>query len=231
MKPLSTLVALAFGAAIGLSPDLIAAEKTDSTNPDSASDKQNKETEAAYAQSIEKRVADIIGALDLKDSAKKSKVHDVLIAQYRSLRDWHEVNDSRLKGAPEQQAQDIKASLKSIHDKFIAALSAELTMDQVEKIKDKMTYGTVKVTYDAYCEIVPNLSEPQKQRVLELLKEAREEAMDGGSHQEKAAIFKKYKGKINNYLDSHGHNVKQAYKDWGEKQKAKAKGGGVDKKD
>ena len=228
----TTLIALTFASAV-CSLRLNAAEKTSSTNSSDSAAKENKDGEAAYTQSIEKRVADILVALDLKDSSKKSKVHDLLIAHYRSLRDWHDANDPRLKTAAESQSQELKASLKAMHEKFIAGLSAELTPEQVEKIKDKMTYGTVKVTYDAYCEIVPNLTEPEKAKILELLKEGREEAMDGGSHQEKTAIFKRYKGKINNYLDSQGHNVKQAYKDWGAKQKAKAgaKSEGTDKKD
>jgi len=41
-----------------------------------------------------------------------------------------------------------------------------------------------------------------------LLKEARELAIDGGSAEEKTAIFGKYKGKINNYLSAQGHNKK-----------------------
>jgi len=221
IKSLNTLIALAFAAAFSCAPHLIAAEKASSTKPDTTSAKEAQESEAAYTQSIEKRVDEILLVLELKDPTKKSKVHDLLIAHYSSLRDWHDANDPRLKTATEPQAQEIKASLKAIHEKFITALSAELTHDQVEKIKDKMTYGTVKVTYDAYCEIVLNLTEPEKQKILELLKQGREEAMDGGSHKEKAAIFEKYKGKINNYLDSQGHNVKQSYKDWGEKQKAK----------
>src|SRR5262249_23382373 len=122
------------------------------------------------------------------------------------------------------QAAQANASLKTLHDKFIASLAAELTPQQVEKVKDKMTYNKVQVTYDAYVEIVPNLTEPQKQKLLEMLKEAREEAMDAGSADEKSAIFKKYKGKINNYLTSEGHDVKQAYKVWGEKQKVKKAG-------
>jgi gas vesicle protein len=208
---------------------LLAAEKKDATT----NSKSAQETEAAYTESIEKRVAEILEVLELKDSAKKTKIHDLLVAHYRSLRDWHDTNDPRLKSATEQQAQEIKGSLKTIHDRFINALSAELTPEQVEAIKDKMTYGTVKVTYDAYCEIVPNLTATEKEKILELLKQGREEAMDGGSHQEKAAIFKRYKGKINNYLDSQGHNVKQAYKDWGEKQKAKSIGrtSGTEKKE
>jgi hypothetical protein len=77
----------------------------------------------------------------------------------------------------------------------------------------------VKVTYDAYLQIVPNLTDDDKTQIMSLLKDAREEAMDGVNTKEKDAIFKKYKGKINNYLSAKGHDVGQAYKDFGEKQK------------
>jgi len=219
MQKSNLFISIALAGFFCCAHGLTAAEKAvaTSTNVSSA-----KEAEVAYTQSIEKRVAEILDELKLKDSERKTKVHDILIVQYRSLRDWHDANDSRLKTGTETQAKEIKESLRSTHDKFIGALSAELTPAEVEKVKDKMTYGTVKVTYDTYCEIVQNLTDAEKQKILDLLKEGREEAMDGGSHQEKAAIFKKYKGKINNYLDSQGHNVKQSYKDWGERQKKKA---------
>jgi hypothetical protein len=48
------------------------------------------------------------------------------------------------------------------------------------------------------------LPEANRQKILELLKEAREEAMDGGSAEEKTAVFQRYKGKINNYLSKEG---------------------------
>jgi hypothetical protein len=176
------------------------------------------DAEAAYSRTIEKRVADILVVLDLNDPAKSAKAHDLLVARYRALRDWHDANEPKLKNASPDQAAQIRASLKAGHDSFLAALAEILTPAHVERVKDQMTYNKVKVTYDAYCEIVPNLTDRQKQRMLELLKEAREEAMDAGSANEKSAIFKKYKGKINNYLTAAGHDVKQAYKDWGETQ-------------
>lgn len=179
------------------------------------------DAEAAYTKNIEKRVADILALLELKDAARTAKVHDALIAQYRALRDWHDANDKRLKGAAPVAAKEIASSLKTLHHEFLSKLSAELTHEQVEKVKDKLTYGKVKVTYDAYCQSLPKLTETEKQKILEWLKEAREEAMDGGSANEKSAIFKKYKGKINNYLDKQGYNVKQAQKDLAEKEKAK----------
>ncbi len=180
------------------------------------------EAEAAYTRTIEKRVADILAVLDLTNPAKTAKVHDHLVARYRALRDWHDANDAKLKQASPDQAASIKASLKAGHDQFLASLSEVLTPAQVERVKDQMTYNKVKVTYDAYCEIVPDLTDRQKQRVLDLLKEAREEAMDGGSAEEKSAVFNRCKGKINNYLTAEGHDLKQAYKDWGERRKAKA---------
>jgi hypothetical protein len=183
--------------------------------------KAAQDADATYARTIEKRVADILAVLDLSDSAKSAQAHDLLVARYRALRDWHDANDPKLKNATPERAAQIKASLKAGHDEFLASLSAVLTPAQVERVKDQMTYNKVNVTYDAYFEIVPNLTEQQKQRMLELLKEAREEAMDAGSAEEKSAVFNRFKGKINNYLAAEGHDLKQAYKGWGERRKAK----------
>jgi hypothetical protein len=207
---------------VGVPQALCTAASTNLVDPEPHTAPVSSESDSAYAQSLEKRVADLLSVLSLKDANQRARTHDLLVARYRALKNWHDANDTRLKSASEQESRQIKASLNTLHERFVAALSSELTQEQVELIKDKMTYGTVQVTYDAYCEIVPNLTSAQKQRILELLKEGREEAMDGGSHNEKAAIFKKYKGKINNYLDSQGHDVKQAYKDWGARQKDKA---------
>lgn len=183
-----------------------------------------EQIEANYTDSIEKRTANIMDALNLADSQKAANVHDVVLAQWRALRAWHDENDPKLKAAKfdTNAVAQIHASLRQLHNEFVAKLSENLTPAQIDVVKDKMTYGVVQVTYNAYLEIVPNLTGSDKAKILELLKDGREEAMDAGTSKEKAAIIKKYKGKINNYLDAHGHNVARAYKDWGAKQKAKA---------
>src|SRR5690349_6280562 len=66
--------------------------------------------ETAYTQAIEKRATDILSVLDLSDAAKKASVHDLLIAQYRALREWHDVNDAKLKKATDEEARQIRAS-------------------------------------------------------------------------------------------------------------------------
>jgi hypothetical protein len=173
--------------------------------------------EAAYRAAIEKRTADILELLEINDGRRSAKVHDIIVAQYRALRDWHDANDARLKGATGEQSQQIKSSLRALHEKFIAELSAELTPSQVEKVKDKMTYNKVQVTYNGYVNMLPELTDAQKAKITAWLREAREEAMDGGSAEEKSTIFNRYKGRINNYLSAEGYDLKQASKDRNER--------------
>jgi len=183
--------------------------------------KNESDAEAKYTQAIEKRADDVVKALALQDSARASRVHNSIVAQYRALRDWHAANDPKLKKASKEQAAEIKTSLHALHDQFIATLSRDLDAGLVEKVKDRMTYDKVKVTYDGYLQIVKNLTEQEKAKIMEFLKQAREEAMDAGSSEEKSAIFKAAKGKINNYLNKSGHNTAQDYKEWGQQQKEK----------
>lgn len=179
-----------------------------------------QDKEAFYTEILERRVTDILTPLDIKDAARASRVHDLLTLHYRSLRMRDEVIRARLEA--EQKAgtvTDTRAGLlrqlsKPLHEWFVGVLALDLSPEQLEKVKDKMTYNKVQVTFNAYCDIVPKLTDPDKAKVLELLKAAREEAMDGGSAGEKSEIFQKYKDQINAYLDANGHNVAQAYKDW-----------------
>jgi hypothetical protein len=192
----AVLLALFLTLAAG-APAAVAAETN--AAPGSAAD-----AEAAYTKVINERVAKIVAPLKPEDSARSNRVHALLVAQYRALRDWHEANDASRKKAAGDELAKINASLRTLHDAFLAGLSAELTPEQVESVKDGMTYGKVQFTFQGYLVEYPDLTEAQQQKVLELLQEARELAMDGGSSEEKSAIFNKYKGKINNWLSAQG---------------------------
>jgi hypothetical protein len=177
------------------------------------------EKEAFYANAIEIRTGDILKVLNLTDSTKSNAVHDALVAQYHDLRVRDAEIDTRLKVDGKEvnyanRAPQLELRSKPLHDQFVTKLSAILTPEQVEQVKDLMTYNKVKVTYDAYCSIVPRLTEADKAKILELLKSAREEAIDGGSAPEKSAIFQKYKDQINHYLDTQGHDTAKAFQDW-----------------
>ncbi len=177
------------------------------------------EKEAFYAKAIEYRVADIVKALNLADAAKASAVHDVLVDQYHALRVRDAAIDTRLRIDGKEinyanRAPQLALQAQPLHDRFLAKLAEYLTPEQVEQVKDLMTYHKVKVTYDAYCAIVPSLTDTEKAKIMELLKQAREEAMDGGNAPEKSAIFQKYKDLINLYLDAQGLDTAKAFKEW-----------------
>lgn len=177
------------------------------------------EKEASYSLSINNRTTDILKAVAVADPAKSNAVHEVIVAQYRALRARDAVIDARLKADGKElnhanRASQLTAASKPLREQFLAKLAESLTPEQVELVKDGMTYKKVKVTFDAYCAIVPGLTDADKAKVLELLKLAREEAIDGGSAPEKSEIFQKYKEQINAYLNAHGHDTAKAFKDW-----------------
>ena len=164
------------------------------------------DVEAKYTAAIEGRTADILKTLALSDTDKAARVHDAIITQYRALNAWHNGNDAKLKAAKgdTNAVAQIRVSLKALHEAFLSQLAENLSPGQIDTVKDKMTYGKVQFTFAGYVAQYPDLSETNKDEILTLLKQAREEAMDGGSAAEKTAVFQRYKGKINNYLSKQG---------------------------
>lgn len=77
-----------------------------------------------------------------------------------------------------------------------------------------MTYNVLNVTYTAYQDMIPTLTEEQKKQILTWLTEAREKAMDAESSDKKHAWFGKYKGRINNYLSAAGIDMKKEEAAW-----------------
>ena len=193
------------------------------------------EEEAAYTRTITERADKIVAPLGLDDTAKSMRVRDLIVNEYRGLREIHDARDAKLAEANVQPSDAAvaaawrgvaqkEAALKlfALHRQFVARLSAELTPEQVNAVKNGMTYNVVPITSARYRELLPDLAVEQQAEILANLLEAREYAMDAGSAEEKHAIFGKYKGRINNYLSAAGYNLKQAEKDLAERQKAAA---------
>jgi hypothetical protein len=161
---------------------------------------------AKYSAALEGRAAEILKVLALNDADKSARVHDLVVAQYRALNAWHSANDGKLKaaGGDTNAVAQIRASLKTLHEGFLAKLAENLAPEQVEQVKDKMTYGKVQFSMAGYLAQYPGLTATNQAAILNWLKAAREEAMDAGSAAEKTAIFQRYKGRINNYLSKQG---------------------------
>lgn len=192
--------------------------------PAPAQDSQSDDSEAAYTKVIHERADKIVAALNLSDTARADKVRDLIAQQYRDLRAIHDPRDAAIQAAKAKSADDKKAAsdavkavqdhaqtqLAQLHTNFLAKLSRELTPEQVDEVKDGLTYGVVNVTYNAYLKMYPDLKPEQKDQIKAWLVEACEIAMDQGSSREKHAVFGKYKGRINNYLSHAGYDLKKA---------------------
>jgi hypothetical protein len=195
----------------------------------------HEEKEAMYNATVEDRTEKIMEALAMTDSASSNRVHDSIASHYHALRARDQAIDDELsnmsKGSDEWRAKRVAmfpSMSQPLHEQFIARISKDLTSEQLETIKDKMTYGKVQFTYNGYCSILPNLSDAEKAKIMDLLKQAREVAMDGGSAGEKTAIFQQYKDQINSYLQTQGIDVAKATQEWLDRQKLAEKKSGDD---
>jgi Spy/CpxP family protein refolding chaperone len=186
----------------------------------------------------EKHTKAVMDALKLDNAARAAQVHDIMVAQFAAWKAWHAQNDARLKDLWDQygKARETKdrtiidnamakidavyAGFKPQHDAFKAKLATVLTPEQIETVEDVITINKVKITFNAYGEIFPGLTDEQKAFILSKLKAARAEAIDAGAMTEKSAFFKKYKDQIEAYLTAQGYDVKQSYRDFVAKQKA-----------
>ncbi len=186
------------------------------------------ETPAAPSAALVQRADKIAAVLGLSDSAQTTRVRDLIAAQYHDLSVVHDARDAAIKAAKDsptgeaavQIAKDMAtARMAGLHYAYVAALSVELTPDQVEQVKDGMTYGVVPLTFRVYQEMLPDMTPAQSRRLLSWLREAREHAMDAGSSDEKHGWFGKYKGRINNYLSAAGIDMKKAEREMMERKK------------
>ena len=187
-----------------------------------------------YAQVIAKRAAKIVETLHVKDAAFNSQVQNIIIDQYYNLSITHDARNSQIKAIREGKSEltqtekdhiarienTAQQHLTELHKQFLSKLGKLCTPQQIEIIKDGMTYGVLQVTYKAYQDMLPNLTEEQKKQILAWLTEAREQAMDAESSEKKHAVFGKYKGRINNYLSAAGIDMKKAEEEWRERRKS-----------
>ena len=185
---------------------------------------QSSQDEAAYVQTITLRANKIVQALSLTDSSLFYQVQNMVANQYAAIKNVHDNFNAKAKAEAEAEAAnttsieaDRMTSLKVQHNQFIASLSTVLSVQQIDVIKDGMTYGVLPKTYKGYEEMILTLTPVQKNQIYAYLLEAREFAMDAESSEKKHAWFGKFKGKINNYLSAEGYDMKKEGIAWKER--------------
>ena len=195
----------------------------------------NKENrDPKYVESIVNRSQKIVDKLGLTDAKVAEDVCNVIANRYFELNDIYEIRDAKVKTVKEsgltgdaknaalKAAENEKdAALYRSHFAFPASLSLFLNEEQIEAVKDGMTYGVVKVTYEAKLDMIPSLKEEEKVQIYAWLVEAREFAMDAENSNKKHAAFGKYKGRINNYLAKRGYNLTKEREEWAKRVKAR----------
>lgn len=185
-----------------------------------------------YTRVITQRAQKIVDKLKL-DQRKSVLIRNIVVQQYRDLNAIHtdleqqkqsyKTHLSTAEATIQLEKADKVAqeNLAKLHKKYLKRLEKKLDEEQVEQVKNEMTYNVLPITYKGYLEMLPDLTATQKTQILSYLTEAREKAMDAGSSEEKHAWFGKYKGKINNYLSQEGVETKIARQVWEGKLKEK----------
>ena len=157
-------------------------------------------------ESIVKRSQKIVDGLTLDDALKTENVRNIIANRYFLLNQIHETN----KGNVAQR----DAELYKHHFELASALAAYLNDEQIDAVKDGMTFGRLKRDYNATLDMIPSLTDEEKAQILIWLKEAREFAMDAADSKGKHFWFDKYRGRTNNWLAARGYDLKKERDAW-----------------
>lgn len=190
-----------------------------------------------YTRVITGRADKIVDAMEFDNDTVKLQVRDIIVEHYRFLNDAEEARNAdvakiREEYADNKELRDAKIDLRKAeqelrtrdhHFAFLAQLKHLIPEEKIDQVKDGLTYNVLNVTYGATLDMIPSLTEEEKDQIYVWLVEAREHAIDGGSSREKHGWFGKYKGRINNYLSARGYDLQAERKAWEERLKEEKK--------
>ena len=165
------------------------------------------------------RASKIAANLGLGNDGKQARVGTIVAGFYADLDELQSVGKTETSASKPTDER-----LAKLKQDFFEKLAGELAPEQIEKVKNGLTYNVLPITYGVYQEMLPNLTNEQKQQILAWLTEARDLAITAGSSDKKHECFRKYKGRINNYLSKQGVDMKKAQQDLDERRKQPAAG-------
>lgn len=169
------------------------------------------------------RATKVLAKLSLTNDSIRENIQIVVTNRYLELREIHHRYEERNKVieatdlSKEKKAEELERSYYQYNSDlyrsrfgYIAWLSFYLNDEQVETVKDAMTYNLFHVRYNDFLDLLPNLTKAEKNRVYNWLIEAREFSMDFETPRKMRQMFTKYRGRINNYLASRGYDLRKA---------------------
>lgn len=194
--------------------------------------------------SIDKQVAPALKALQLDKPEQAKEVSEVLGSYFQAVDAWHHQVDAQLAQLwadwadaratahqDETKAAGIAAKIDAVyaqfrpqHDECFGKLGKILSTAQVETVENALTREPgLERTYNAFLQIVPQLTPEQKTYIHDTLVVARDQALDTLSKKEKISLFKKQKVKVQLYIQSLGYDWKTVYSAYAKKLQDEAK--------
>jgi hypothetical protein len=183
--------------------------------------------DSAYVENVLKRSQKIVDGLQLNDKKTAQNVCNIIANRYFLLNEIHDACAKKKQYAKdsisgkghrqrimESAERRRDAELYKHHFEFASALALYLNNDQIDAVKDGMTFGRLKRDYQATQDMIPSLTDFEKQQILIWLKEAREYAMDAADSKGKHFWFDKYRGRTNNWLSGRGYDLKKERDAW-----------------
>lgn len=171
----------------------------------------------------QQKVTKVLDKLSLTNDSIRKNIQLVIINRYLELREIHQKYDERNKLIEaanltgEEKGVELERSYYQYNSdlyrsrfSYIAWLSFYLNDEQVEIVKNAMTYNMFHIRYSDFLDLLPNLTEAEKNRVHHWLIEAREFSMDFETPRKMRQMFTKYRGRINNYLAARGYDLRKA---------------------
>lgn len=171
----------------------------------------------------QQKASKVMDKLSLTNDSIRKNIQLVITNRYLELREIHQKYDERNKVieaanlTKEEKDAELERSYYQYNSDlyrsrfgYIAWLSFYLNDEQVETVKNAMTYNIFHIRYNDFLDLLPNLTEAEKNRVHHWLVEAREFSMDFETPRKMRQMFTKYRGRINNYLAARGYDLRKA---------------------
>lgn len=178
------------------------------------------QSEAAQKR-IDGKAARLIDGLKVADPVAAERAKAAVASWLSTLAAWHREHDAQLNALwsdwnkaravvpkDEYPAEVIAhridalyASLVPAREAFLAQLATHLSAEQVDAFKEAWSRSPgMKRTYNAYLEIVPDLSDADKKVIYNRMLQARDDALLTDSDKEIVTIYKRHKVKVEAYV-------------------------------
>lgn len=175
----------------------------------------------AMRKRIDQKVTRLVDTAKVTDADKVARVRAIGAEWFAALFSWHKEHGKEISALWTQwnqaravvpkdefpgeivatKIEAVYSSLKPAYDDYIKNLSAELTPEQVDAVKEAWSRSPGMMrTYNSYLEIAPDLTEKDKEVIKARMHLAREAAMLTDADREIVNIFKRHKVKVEQYI-------------------------------